>query len=45
MVNKNGIFIGVKTVNAPTDALTKKIKGLPEYPHSYAKLISKKGHR
>ena len=45
MVNKNGIFIGVMTVNVPTDALTKEIKGLPEYPHSYAKLISEKGHK
>ena len=35
----------VLAVSIPTDILTKDIKGLSAYPNSYAKLISKNGHK
>ena len=42
---RNNFVVAALAVDVPTEGLTKEIKGLPEYPNSYAKLISEKGHK
>ena len=43
--NHYNFVVAALAVDVPTEGLTKEIKGLPEYPNSYAKLISEKGYK
>lgn len=45
IAKRNNFVVAALAVDVPTEGLTKEIKGLPEYPNSYAKLISEKGHK
>lgn len=45
IIDHQGILITVLAAHVPVDSLTKAVDGVEGYPHSYAILTSKSGHR
>ena len=45
VTDHQGKLIAILAANVPVDSLTKAVDGVEGYPHSYATLTSKSGHR